>query len=62
MVNEKLATQVFGITRTSTSNCVCHNQPQSRSTFRDEISFREFSISGMCQKSQDDVFGPEEEE
>ena len=29
MVNEKLATGVFGITRTSTSNCVCHNNPRA---------------------------------
>ena len=25
--------------------------------FRDQLSWKEFSISGMCQKCQDDVFG-----
>ena len=25
--------------------------------FKDEISHREFKISGLCQKCQDDVFG-----
>ena len=29
--------------------------------FRDEISVREFKISGLCQKCQDEVFGAEEE-
>ena len=27
--------------------------------FRDELSKKEFSISGMCQKCQDSVFGGE---
>ena len=57
MVNEKLAVQIFGVTRTSSSNCVCHNQPQARESFRDEVSFKEFGISGLCQRGQDDVFG-----
>ena len=30
-------------------------------TFRDDLSKREFSISGMCQSCQDSVFGSEEE-
>ena len=25
--------------------------------FRDELSFKEYVISGMCQECQDDVFG-----
>jgi hypothetical protein len=62
MVNEKFAAQVFGITRSVKTNCVCHNKPQSRVTFRDEVSFREFGISGLCQESQDDIFGESEEE
>lgn len=30
--------------------------------FRDDISRREFTISGLCQKCQDKVFGKGEEE
>ena len=31
--------------------------------FRDEISIKEYGISGMCQECQDSVFGePEEDE
>jgi len=26
-------------------------------SFRDELSFKEFTISGLCQKCQDDIFG-----
>ena len=27
------------------------------SSFRDDLSYREFEISGLCQKCQDDTFG-----
>ncbi len=30
--------------------------------FRDELSQKEFLISGMCQKCQDEVFGAREED
>ena len=29
--------------------------------FRDELSRKEFSISGFCQSCQDDIFGPSDE-
>ena len=32
------------------------------SSFRDDISRKEYSISGMCQSCQDDVFGVSDEE
>jgi len=62
MVNEDLALRIFGVVRTSRNNCVCHNEPQNRFSFKDEISAREFLISGLCQKSQDEIFNSEEEE
>lgn len=30
--------------------------------FRDDLSLREYQISGLCQKCQDDVFGAPEED
>ena len=27
------------------------------STFKDQLSYKEFTISGMCQQCQDDIFG-----
>jgi hypothetical protein len=60
MVNEKFTAQIYGVTRTSPLNCVCHNEPQNRSAFGDEISFKEFGISGLCQREQDAIFGDDE--
>jgi len=57
MVNEALAQAIYGVKRTTKTNCVCHNRPQARESFRDEVSFKEFGISGLCQRGQDDVFG-----
>ena len=31
-------------------------------SFRDDISRKEYSISGMCQSCQDDVFGPDQDD
>lgn len=61
MVNEKFAAQIYGVTRTAKTNCVCHNKPQDRSTFKNEVSFKEFGISGLCQREQDSIFGEDED-
>lgn len=38
--------------------CVsCGSVVRGRQDFRDDISLREFGISGFCQKCQDSVFG-----
>jgi len=37
--------------------CPTCQQPIDATTFRDELSLREFKISGMCQKCQDSIFG-----
>lgn len=46
---------------TAISGDVCVSPPfgcgQLATEFRDEISKKEFSISGLCQKCQDKVFG-----
>lgn len=34
----------------------CGNDAQNHA-FRDALSWKEFNISGMCQKCQDEVFG-----
>jgi hypothetical protein len=50
---------VFGIDRINSVKaevcCICKGNCQL-STFRDELSKKEFLISGMCQKCQDDTF------
>lgn len=37
--------------------CPLCNKPIDATTFRDELSLKEFKISGTCQKCQDGIFG-----
>ena len=50
-----------GKSRTNTihgGNCMCCDTTGIIATsFRDDISRKEYAISGMCQKCQDSVFG-----
>jgi hypothetical protein len=47
---------------TSIENDICVSCGAPAVEFSDEISKREFSISGLCQKCQDVVFAPDEED
>ncbi len=52
------AKKSFGRTRTESIRadvCVFCGNPAK--DFRDELSRREFTISGACQKCQDEIFG-----
>jgi hypothetical protein len=40
--------------------CPLCGKPVDKDSFKDELSIREFNISGMCQACQDDVFQAEE--
>lgn len=37
--------------------CVFCHEPINMKDFRNELSRKEYRISGICQKCQDDVFG-----
>lgn len=37
--------------------CVFCHKPIKMKDFRNELSRREYKISGICQKCQDDIFG-----
>jgi hypothetical protein len=53
--------KVFGRTRTdSIGSGVCVTCGGEAISFRDEVSKKEYTISGMCQECQDSVFGTEE--
>jgi len=41
---------------------LCASCGEKPGPFKDELSRREFGISGLCQKCQDDVFGGPEDE
>jgi hypothetical protein len=55
---ESLLTSVSGISRQDAAKqaiCVFCKQPVSQ--FKDVLSRKEYSISGLCQTCQDQVFG-----
>lgn len=59
---EKTLTLLFGFDRSAKINvnsCVICNKPATQ--FKDSISEKEFSISGMCQSCQDEVFNSYED-
>ena len=62
---DDLFKNLYGIDRkTSISNCTCVScgaENITEESFSDELSLREFHISGLCQKCQDSVFGTDEE-
>lgn len=41
------------------NKCPFCDRPIDESEFRDELSRREYQISGLCQECQDEVFGDE---
>lgn len=54
--------ELFGVDRRETiCSDVCLPEPMGcgkpATTFRDELSAREFAISGFCQDCQDKIFG-----
>ena len=60
---DELFKTLYGVDRkTSIVNrtCVSCDAKVSEEGFRDEVSLREFHISGLCQVCQDKVFGFEE--
>jgi len=58
---EQYLNSLTGVSRVGAiteESCVsCHEMAKS---FRDDLSRKEFSISGLCQTCQDEVFGTEE--
>ena len=63
---DAMLTSVFGVDRVKTisgGTCVsCDAEGIIASSFSDDLSRKEYSISGFCQSCQDDLFGPEEDE
>jgi len=60
---DSLSEGMFGRSRSdSIINATCVICGGDASSFRDALSSKEFTISGMCQACQDSVFGVEEED
>jgi hypothetical protein len=57
---DNFITSVTGVDRRSAIKdniCALCNHQVDEESFRDPLSLKEFTISGMCQSCQDDVFG-----
>ena len=53
---DEMAKEMFGWDGDE-AHCKICNAQVNRADFIDELSIREYDISGMCQKCQDDFFG-----
>ena len=61
-IRENLAFDFFGRSlKRSLVNCVCISCKKEAASFKDELSKREYKISGLCQKCQDEIFRNEDE-
>ena len=58
---DSMLTSIFGVDRVKTiteSFCVsCDSKDNNAASFRDDLSRKEYAISGLCQSCQDDIFG-----
>ena len=57
---DKFAKKSFRISQTKAKEikiCVICHKPIKMENFRDKLSIKEYKISGLCQKCQDDVYG-----
>jgi hypothetical protein len=63
---DAMLSSIFGVDRVKTISdgyCVsCDTTGIVATSFRDDISRKEFAISGLCQSCQDDVFGVSDDE
>jgi hypothetical protein len=63
---EEMLSSVFGVDRIKTireSFCTgCDSTNNIEESFRDDLSRKEYTISGLCQSCQDYIFGIEIEE
>ena len=57
---DNFAKKAFGMSQTKAKEkkvCPFCHKPINVEDFRDELSIKEFRMSGLCQKCQDDTFG-----
>jgi hypothetical protein len=63
---DAMLSSIFGVDRTATiseGKCVsCDSTGNIATSFHDDISRKEYAISGLCQSCQDDVFGGSDDE
>lgn len=58
---DSLSQSIFGRPRSEAlQKGICVKCGEKADKFNDQLSRREYGISGFCQKCQDDIFGGEE--
>lgn len=57
MIKNVAANLIYGRDFPTIGTCVCHGNPVTENDFRNEISKKEYLISRLCQKGQDEIFG-----
>ena len=59
---EEMAFKLFGRSRTlAIASNQCVKCGELAAEFNDELSRKEYGISGLCQCCQDDIFGPNDD-
>ena len=51
-----VATMIYGRPFPEVGTCVCHGKPVTEGDFKNEVSKKEYLLSRMCQKTQDEFF------
>lgn len=60
---DDLLTEVTGVSRQDAAKAhICAFCKSPLKPFRDQLSYKEYTISGLCQACQDSVFGGEEDD
>jgi hypothetical protein len=59
MLRNLMTNIVYGRDFPTDATCVCHGNPVTDKDFRDDVSKKEYLISGFCQKTQDVFFNPD---
>lgn len=54
---DNLAEKAFGEKPTLGKCVFCHKEINPETDFKDELSKKEYGISGICQEYQDETFG-----
>ena len=57
---DKFTKKAFGMSQTEAKEknvCPFCHKPINMEDFKDQLSIKEFRMSGLCQKCQDDTFG-----
>lgn len=58
---EKFAVEAFGISRSEAlEKMICVRCHKKAGFFRDMLSVKEYGLSALCQKCQDEIFNPDE--